>query len=333
MYQTWQLDNVSFKLPGVFGSIPPPVPPTPALWVRWPAIWREHTRPSRLPLVCSAAGTWEAAETTFALLVGQPLTREHFCTHGGAAYPFILNRPRWDRLLPDDKAAATDIKRAALDLAFMEILNDDVTVETLMAWKKSTLPDVLDDYPRARHLFEGRKDFNHLANWIHAVAKNHVRAVMNGIEWPQSVESKPAHVRRKRLRANGECPWCWSDDVAVLTCLALGETGIFRLSSAQAADTIKNIMASKDYNSPDSKKRLLQVARVQILSRIAGRDSQDVPAPVKKQEPMVQTGASTTATVRSEVSKMLADRTHPLNDANAPGHADAVRRFHELTAK
>src|SRR5215831_894213 len=211
VWPTWQIDNVTFKpehIGQVFGAMPNPVPRTPSLWVRWPTIWRKHTTglSRRLPLVCSMPGTWTDAENAFALLAGQPLTREQFCTHGAAAYTFILKR-KWDSSLPDNKEAATDVMRAALGVAFTEILDDYVFVDTLMEWKKYTFADALKDYPRARLAFD---DFTQLTNWIHAVARHRVRVVMRGIEQPQPVESTPSHLRRKRLRANGECPWCWS---------------------------------------------------------------------------------------------------------------------------
>jgi hypothetical protein len=152
-------------------------------------------------------GTWADAEGAFAPLAGQPLTREQFCVHGGAAYPFILNRPRWDRALPDSRAAASDIKRVALNLAFAEILDGYAFAEIPMG-NTRTFAEVLDHYAPARHSFEG---FGHLVNWLHVVAKNRVRTVMRRLEQSQPVESRPSRVRRKRLRAGGECPWCWTD--------------------------------------------------------------------------------------------------------------------------
>jgi plasmid stabilization system protein ParE len=131
-------------------------------------------------------GTWADAEGAFAPLAGQPLTREQFCVHGGAAYPFILNRPRWDRALPDSRAAASDIKRVALNLAFGEILDGYAFAEILMGDTR-TFAEVLDHYAPARHSFE---DFGHLVNWLHVVAKNRVRTVMRTLEQSQPAESR-----------------------------------------------------------------------------------------------------------------------------------------------
>jgi hypothetical protein len=172
----------------VFGSDHPPECITPSLWVRWPETWREHTKGllPYLPLVCSMPGTWADAEGAFAPLAAQPLTREQFCVHGGAAYPFILNRPRWDSALPDSRAAASDIKRVALNLAFGEILDGYAFAEILMGDTR-TFAEVLDHYAPARHSFE---DFGHLVNWLHVVAKNRVRTVMRTLEQSQPAESR-----------------------------------------------------------------------------------------------------------------------------------------------
>jgi hypothetical protein len=128
------------------------------------------------------------------------------------------------------------------------------------------------------------------------------------------------------------------NDVAVITALALAENGTLSVTPALAQQRINEAMTNpkSGYNSNDPKRHRLAVAEVQILSRIAHRDSAEVassrPTP-KAVEPMVQTGASTTATVRSEVNKMLGDSKHALNVASHPDHAKAVKRFHELTAK
>jgi len=128
------------------------------------------------------------------------------------------------------------------------------------------------------------------------------------------------------------------NDVATVTALALAETGIFNLSPAQAQAAIETIMSDpkSGYNSDDAKKRRFQVARVHILSRIAYRDTEGHTAQLNRAartpKPPGQTGAASPAAAQSEAAKMLGDKNHPLNVANAPGHAEAVARFHELLA-
>src|SRR5262249_5521823 len=107
---------------------------------------------------------------------------------------------------------------------------------------------------------------------------------------------------------------------AVLVTMAFAKEGLFALSLAEAQAGIAAILADpNDYGKPfhraDHKRHGLAVARMTILHRIADGGSPSMEqqlnaaartpkAPV--QEPRVQTGHTSSATVRSEVQKMLA---------------------------
>ena len=129
------------------------------------------------------------------------------------------------------------------------------------------------------------------------------------------------------------------NDVSVITALAFAGQGVFKLSPAEAQARIDKYRSDpkSGWNSTDQKRHRLAVAEVSILGRIAGRDADqfaDSTLPAKPKEEMVQlTRTGGTATVKSEVAKMLSDPKNALNQATHRDHAAAVQRYHELIAR
>jgi hypothetical protein len=129
-------------------------------------------------------------------------------------------------------------------------------------------------------------------------------------------------------------------DVATVSALAFAGDGWFEKTPAEADAAIRALMENpkSDHFSADSKKRLLAVAHVQILSRIKYREvvdpnellRQDV---ARRARPDEDATAAQLAQARRESADMLADRAGPLMNAGHRDHAAAVARFHELTAR
>jgi hypothetical protein len=130
------------------------------------------------------------------------------------------------------------------------------------------------------------------------------------------------------------------NDPGVLTTLALAEAGIFRHSPEQAQKEIDRITKSEEFSSDDPKLRLLNVVKVQILSRIANRDvkgpQEKLAQAAKRPDPRyVDNSKQSTASreaARSEAAEMMKPGT-ALMDAKHLDHAAAVAKWHALIAR
>lgn len=129
------------------------------------------------------------------------------------------------------------------------------------------------------------------------------------------------------------------DDPGVLTVLALGQSGLFHLSPEKAQAEIHRIMASKSYSSPDAKERLLNVVKVQILSRLANRSTAPPPharylnAAAKASVATAKASADGVLAARKEAADMMADREGPLLNSGHRDHAAAVQKWHQLIGR
>jgi hypothetical protein len=183
-----------------------------------------------------------------------------------------------------------------------------------------------------------------------------------GEEAPQILAKARAFVKRAGPELENFLSETYlGNDPGVLQALAYAQDGLFKLTKDQAAAELKKLTGDpkSKYYSLNTPERVRAVAKAQILGRLAyageGSDVEAVKAgmqqqlaapeaPAKKPEPQrpphsldrFRTPASAgtaQGTAHDEAMKMLADRNHPLNDRNAKGHAEAVARFHQLTAR
>lgn len=138
------------------------------------------------------------------------------------------------------------------------------------------------------------------------------------------------------------------NDPAVIATLAFAQGGTLRCSPAQAQARIDKLMkdGTSAYHSSDSKKRLLAVAEVQILSRIAERGSLSPEAILnndargQRPTPFVsvratnegRSVAANATTARAELATMMKKGT-PLMDGSHRDHAAAVKTYLALLAK
>jgi hypothetical protein len=126
------------------------------------------------------------------------------------------------------------------------------------------------------------------------------------------------------------------NDPGVLTVLALGQSRLFNLSPEQAQAEITKITSGKEFFSDDPKTRLLQVAKVQILGRIANRETATVKPPQPPVTPQGKAVAATEAArveARAEAARMMAEKDGALMNAGHPQHQEAVQKWHALVAR
>jgi hypothetical protein len=122
------------------------------------------------------------------------------------------------------------------------------------------------------------------------------------------------------------------NDVGTIVTLALAGTGWLKLTPAQAQESIAKLMKTKEWAAGD---KLTQI-KLHTLSRIASRaatspQQQPIRA-AQKSEQFAQASADASA-ARAEAAKMLADSSGPLMNSGHKDHADAVAKWHALTAK
>jgi hypothetical protein len=131
------------------------------------------------------------------------------------------------------------------------------------------------------------------------------------------------------------------NDPGVLTVLAFCEQGLLTLKPDAAQQQINEIMKSPKYASPsrDSKERLLEVAKLQILSRIAHRERSPAavgrnPLAPSRTPAQAQAGQAARETsqaqARAEAEAMLAEKNRPLMNSGHPGHAAALAKWQKL---
>jgi hypothetical protein len=119
------------------------------------------------------------------------------------------------------------------------------------------------------------------------------------------------------------------NEPSVIRVLALAETGLFKVSQGKAQEMLDKITSDPKgaYYSSDSKLRLPEVVRVQVLSRIANRDAVD---PFRQAAQEQQTRSSAPAASPDAVASARAELTK-LAGQKSMSEADRARWI-ELTA-
>jgi len=136
------------------------------------------------------------------------------------------------------------------------------------------------------------------------------------------------------------------NDPAVITTLALAQRGHLGASPAQAKERIESLMndPKSAYHSTDKQQRLLAIAEIQILSRIAHREggpeeklnaaasgqTKFVSPRASNEAAIAETKAKSATEARREIAKMMTEKGGPLVSSGHPKHREAVQRYHEL---
>lgn len=130
----------------------------------------------------------------------------------------------------------------------------------------------------------------------------------------------------------------YGNSPAVIEALARYGAGELSVSKEEAQKKLDLIVGDRKhaYWNPntDAAERKRLTAQVRFLSDVAREDDSPRPATGTTMDAGYLTHKRAHgANPRAEAQRMLADKSSPLNNSNDPGHAAAVKKFHELTAR
>jgi hypothetical protein len=130
------------------------------------------------------------------------------------------------------------------------------------------------------------------------------------------------------------------NDPATLDTLSRFAAGELPLSPAEAQKKLDAIMADTKHvywrgRSQNSVERQTVVSQVRTLTEIAAENPQAPSRGMVLRGEALERGvrkqaAADQGSARAAANAMLKDRSHPLNNKNAPGHGATVKEWHQL---